>query len=184
MVNMPDKPWLPQLAIDFLEGYLKPDMIAFEWGSGGSTIFIAERTRKLISVEHNLNWHNKVIRLKNVEPLLREPQYKMILSSKTDPLAYYSECLGNVNLKRYATTIDKYKLFDFVLIDGRARPSCLFHAYSHIKPGGILMLDNAERKYYLKQTECLFENWEKMSISIENGAWETIIWRNKKKMNV
>lgn len=39
--------------------------------------------------------------------------------------------------------------FDIVLVDGRSRPSCLFHSLNKVKKGGLLVLDNAEREYYL-----------------------------------
>jgi hypothetical protein len=32
-------PWISYAAIDFLDGYLKPDMTVYEYGSGGSTLF-------------------------------------------------------------------------------------------------------------------------------------------------
>ena len=32
-------PWISYGAIDFLDGYLKPDMTVYEYGSGGSTLF-------------------------------------------------------------------------------------------------------------------------------------------------
>lgn len=33
-------------------------------------------------------------------------------------------------------------------IDGRARPSCLAHAWRKVKPGGHLLLDDSEREHY------------------------------------
>jgi hypothetical protein len=71
----------------------------------------------------------------------------------TNPNHYYSndENYPANTFKSYACYIDKFEdgYFDIVLIDGRARPSCLKHAVSKVKKGGLLILDNAERKYYL-----------------------------------
>ena len=54
-------PWVTFKARTWLEAYLKPDMFVFEWGSGGSTLFIAKRANKLISVEHDMGWYDRVL---------------------------------------------------------------------------------------------------------------------------
>lgn len=174
-------PWLPYLVISFLDGYLKPDMFVFEWGSGGSTIYLAERVRAVVSVEHNREWYEQVPKFENVNALLIEPENGHIREDKADPTAYYAECLGDVNLKMYASAVDHYGAFDLILVDGRARASCLMHAVSHVKPGGVLVLDNTERTYYLEQTEQLFRDWDRADI-LGHGprleyAWQAVIFR-------
>lgn len=59
-----------------------------------------------------------------------------------------------MNFQRYASQIDKYpdQHFDLVIVDGRARPSCLMHGVPKVKVGGMLVLDNADRDYYLART--------------------------------
>src|SRR5262245_16177519 len=65
-------PWFSYSAIDFLEGFLKPNMAVFEYGSGGSTVFFARRVKSVLSVEDNSQWFEWVSRrlradgLKNV----------------------------------------------------------------------------------------------------------------------
>jgi predicted O-methyltransferase YrrM len=49
-------PWISFGAIDALERSLHPNMTAFEFGSGGSTVFLAERCASLTSVEHDGKW--------------------------------------------------------------------------------------------------------------------------------
>jgi predicted O-methyltransferase YrrM len=51
----------------------------------------------------------------------------------------------------YVKQIDEFpdEYFDIILIDGRARPSCIKRSVSKVKPGGLLILDNSEREYYL-----------------------------------
>src|ERR1019366_2881355 len=51
-------PWLTFRTIDFLTNCLRPDMTVFEFGSGGSTIFIARRVRTVVSIEHDPEWHS------------------------------------------------------------------------------------------------------------------------------
>ena len=47
--------------------------------------------------------------------------------------------------------IDQYpdEYFHIVVVDGRARPSCISHALKKVKKGGYLIVDNSERDYYL-----------------------------------
>ncbi|HLI94422.1 MAG TPA: hypothetical protein VKU83_12450, partial [Puia sp.] len=40
--------------------------------------------------------------------------------------------------------------FDVIIVDGRARPSCIKHALPKLKPGGWLLVDNSDRSYYLE----------------------------------
>ena len=54
------KPWVPFEVADWLQHYLNRNMKVFEWGSGGSTIFLAERAGQVFSVEHDHKWHELV----------------------------------------------------------------------------------------------------------------------------
>ena len=70
-----------------------------------------------------------------------------------DPTQYVS-CFNEYNGKEfsaYATAIDRYadEWFDLVVVDGRVRHSCIAHAMRKVKQQGILLLDNADRTYYL-----------------------------------
>ncbi|MDP2056339.1 MAG: hypothetical protein Q8K35_01095, partial [Thiobacillus sp.] len=46
-------PWITFRAIDWLDTYLKSDMSVFEYGAGGSTLYLAKRVRNVVSVEHD-----------------------------------------------------------------------------------------------------------------------------------
>jgi hypothetical protein len=54
----------------------------------------------------------------------------------------------------YSQHIAEYpeKAFSVVVVDGRARPSCLAKAIPYIESGGLLVLDNSDREYYLEKT--------------------------------
>jgi hypothetical protein len=56
------QPWIPFEAENWLQLYLKPQMKVFEYGSGGSTIFFAERVAEVFTVEHDKKWHSLVSR--------------------------------------------------------------------------------------------------------------------------
>lgn len=155
-------PWLVFSSIDFLDKWLKADMKVFEYGSGGSTLYFAKRVKEVISVEHDKEWYaiTKAAieegKLTNIEYSLFEPEYDDEFESK-DILAT-ENCLSKriefkkKNFIKYVKSIDHFPrdYFDLVIVDGRARHSCIAYSISKIKKGGILLLDNAERNIYIK----------------------------------
>lgn len=199
MSDIQHVPWLPYVATEYIKR-LNPRSV-FEWGSGGSTLFFAQKSRidyYLVSIEHDLEWLKKIkheVFAKNLDSF----DYRYIPYSegeigpdKANPLHYKSGStqLGPVNFKKYASIIDQYGKFDLILIDGMARASCLYHAVSHVKAGGCIVLDNVgDRPYYLEQTDYLFGNyedgWERLLFTgygpILDYQWSTLILKNTRK---
>lgn len=78
-----------------------------------------------------------------------------------------------INLSRdcrkvsYVSQIDAFAdaSFDVVLIDGRARPACICHSVAKVKPGGMLILDNSDRAYYLAQTRPWLQDYTGLTFS-------------------
>lgn len=190
-----DTPWLPYLVTEYIKT-IKPRRV-FEWGSGGSTGFFANLkcVDQLVSIEHDAEWYQKVKVTVNDEWVTyRHIPFEQgeICGDKSDTACYKSGSteLGPVNFKSYASVIDEYGLFDLILIDGMARPSCLAHAYSHVAPGGCIVLDNnGDRPYYLEKTGHLFGNYETGWESIRfmgygpilDYQWETTIFINRQR---
>lgn len=191
-------PWLPYLVTDYIK-QLKPKRV-FEWGSGESTLFFLKviATTKLVSIEHDFDWYVKVATALEKEDGWDE-DYQLIPfeqgsigPDKANPSHYKSGSsnLGDVNFKKYCSTIDDYGKFDLILIDGMARASCLAHAYSHVTDGGCIVLDNTgDRPYYLEQTAHLFGDYEKGWETVKFMGygpilaykWETTIFINKRR---
>jgi len=189
-------PWLPYIVIDYIKR-LSPYHV-FEWGSGGSTLFFADvlHLDSVVSVEHDEEWYDKI---KPLIPYYNWGDYHLIPyespelgPDKANPHHYKSGStqLGPVNFKKYASAIDSYDKFDLILIDGMARASCLYHAFSHVKEGGCIVLDNVgDRPYYLAQTDHLFGNyengWESIVFTgygpILDYKWSTLILKNTRK---
>jgi hypothetical protein len=153
-------PWMNFAAINFLRTITRKDMRAFEYGSGGSTMFWISRVQELISVEHDLSWYkNMKDKLdehpsKNVRYILAEPAPDPGFREKRfeNPDDYISgnpEYIGK-NFEEYAKSIDSFpdNYFDIIVVDGRARPSCIQHGIPKLKKNGWLIVDNTERKYY------------------------------------
>lgn len=174
-------PWLPYLAVEYLDTLLDAKMTVFEWGSGSSTNWLAERVRYVVSVEHNPEWQFEAA--ENVDLQIILPQPRAIGNDPANPYHYRSRPLGGVNFKEYVSFIDGFEPFDLILIDGRARASCLMHASKKIKPSGFIVIDNTERDYYLAQTGDLFKDWNRVTF-YGNGPknswkWETTFLQNE-----
>ncbi|MEO9145213.1 MAG: hypothetical protein ABI237_06605 [Ginsengibacter sp.] len=154
-------PWLVFGSIDFLDKWLKPSMTIFEYGSGGSTLYFAKRVSKIFSIEHDPEWFaitkqaiNKA-GITNVAYQLIQPEEDADYSKKNylikeDCLSVRKEFAGK-NFTKYVKSINQLdnNSIDLVVVDGRARQSCIAFSIPKIKKDGILLLDNAERNYYL-----------------------------------
>lgn len=164
------RPWMCFEAINFLERILTINSKVFEFGSGGSTLFLVSRVKHLVSVEHDPEWYAQISDLlqntpkERYEYLLMPPYVTdSVCSDYTDPLGYCSsdENYRNSNFRNYCLSIERYPdgHFDLVIIDGRARPSCIYHALRKITPGGYLLLDNSDRDTYT-QGKTLLGYWQ------------------------
>lgn len=164
-------PWLTFGAINFLEDYFKThkNIKVFEYGSGGSTLYWLKKGASCVSVEHNSEWFSLINSLVKDNPLI---DYKFVAPSTntpdeqeiwnpSNPFLYGTDEGKEFNYEAYVKQIDLYpdKYFDIILIDGRARTSCLFQSYNKVKQGGIIVLDNADREYYLENTRQYLTNF-------------------------
>lgn len=144
-----DVPWWTYSAIDCIEQYLKSlagSAVVFEYGSGASTIWLAKRCAKVVSIEHDITWYenlkNYVKNFSTVELILKTPDQNFNIE-------FYSEKLKGFSFQSYVQSIDESQLdYDLIIIDGRCRAACLSAAIKHLKPTGIILFDNSNRKRY------------------------------------
>jgi len=131
----PGLPWLTPQANHILETYLLPTDVGLEFGSGGSTCWLASHVGHLTSVEHNPIWFGKVHillrngRVENVHYLLREKEQD---EEKEHPDSAYV----------HVTDEFSEGSLDFVLIDGIYRGSCACAVLPLVKAGGLILIDN------------------------------------------
>jgi hypothetical protein len=149
------RPWITFGAARELSKIVPQVSRAFEFGSGGSTIFLASRIAEVVSVEHDPDWlrvvSGRLVALGRTNVALglyppTKPQYPAgSITYESSDVRYRGLSFFN-----YASSIDAFGdgYFDLVLIDGRARPSCFLHAHRKIRVGGWLLLDNSERAGY------------------------------------
>ena len=139
-------PWFSYAAIDFLEEYLRPNMVVCEYGSGGSTLFFARRSKSVFSIEDNPRWFELVSR-RLEEHAVRNVQLKLCPFDFKDPVDF--ENSGYLNAL-------PDELFDIIVIDGseewtQVRPICFQLAEKRIKSGGIIVVDDSWRYPLLRQ---------------------------------
>ena len=194
--------------IDLIQSYLSDKKIMLEYGCGGSTTIFPRYVKKYYSIEHNLDWFWNVQqeiyndKLDNVEihlcdipkgvPTKREEFWERY----DDNILYASEHL-DTNIPSFEDCVypkDKYvwneyidyvdklnvKLFDVVLIDGRARTDCAYKVLNYIDKGSIVFIhDFWPRTEYHK----VFE-WYDEVVSIKDtqqgDGGQTIVGLKKK----
>lgn len=192
LVDTPS-PWLTFGTIDFLETYLrgKSGLRVFEYGSGGSTLYWLKHGCNVISIEHDTAWFPVVKERLGTNPnidyrlVLPQEQAQMSQNDPADPKACLSlrEEFRGYSFQNYVQQIDAYpdEYFDIILVDGRARTSCLYHSLPKVRNGGIIVLDNADRPHYLAQTAAFMGDFQKKEVqgySPCNFDWErTDIYR-------
>ncbi len=133
----PDWPWLTRGMIGILETWLRSRDSGLEFGSGRSTTWFAKRVARLVSVEHDPRWHAIVsAELDALGPgvLGGVVDYRLredgISGAKDSGYVAVARSLASAGL-------------DFCLVDGVARDHCARASLDILKPGGILIVDNA-----------------------------------------
>ncbi len=151
-----DVPWWSYGAIREVDRILmaKADARVFEFGSGASTIWLARRAGSVTSVEHHAGWYQKVqdyinntpdlcsVELRLIEPDRTKASQKLYTSAKSSERGQSFEAYAN------AIEMTNTEKFDVIVIDGRARAACLFHAKRMLAEDGAIVFDNSGRGRY------------------------------------
>lgn len=155
-------PWLTFDAVPMIEGFVRPGMNIFEYGSGSSTLWWSKLGANVISIEHDEHWFNVlnhyILPTDNIQLQLVQADAvaQNMSAAPDDPYGYRTRHHGfeNATFKAYASSIDGYpdSHFHVILVDGQARPSCIRHAIPKLRSGGLLIVDNANVDTYLAKT--------------------------------
>ena len=125
------KPREVEVILDLLS-HLHPRRV-LEWGAGYGTVYFTRQYREFdywISMEHTCEWAERIGQLN------RDPRVRIIQTTK-DP-----------EFEEYANYPARFGPFDFILVDGRARVSCLTKAVDYLSDRGCLVLHDAGRTHY------------------------------------
>lgn len=119
-------PWTTYSFIDFIRERLNKDLTLFEYGSGNSTLFFADRVKKIISCEHDKKW-------------IQELRSSMPSNCEV----FYSE------QEDYELAILRHNSnFDLIFIDAIKRNECIKISVDYLTNGGVIVLDDSERQEY------------------------------------
>ena len=141
--RMRNVPWLVPGAIMFLRGYTAehPGCDVLEFGGGASTIWFLRQGCRVVSYEGKLGWRERILNAAANRDIVAEEQ-----AARLD----LREWEGDMTHRGGASPIPKKLLglfgpdsFDIVLVDGFDRWACLNESRPLVRPGGVLMIDNA-----------------------------------------
>lgn len=178
----PMTPWTSPASIIIFKKLLTKEMTGVEFGSGKSTAFFAQHLGKLVSIEHHKGWHGKVSvwlgqrNLSNVDYRLLETDEDPELVFPPEAAAFFPKAFEpRRSYVKYVSELLKFddNSIDFLLIDGRARTECAFIGMHKLKPGGLFVLDNAERPRYAPVHQAL-ASWPKVFTT--TGLTDTVLW--------
>lgn len=131
-------PWYTYAAIDFIDSRLRPQMRVFEYGTGHSTLWFAQRVAAVLGCEHDSAW------LQIVAPQL--PPNAKVLHRPAESIADYVQTLPQSGQQ-----------FDVVIVDGLARNECLQIVSAGLSEGGVVILDNADQSQYASGISSLLQ---------------------------
>ena len=128
------RPYIPDAAFEWLEGWITPDMRVFEYGSGTSTMWFGQNVAEVVSVENDKSF------FEDTQQTLKDLDLTNVTYVLRDGPEYYNH-------------IYEYEPFDLVLVDGRFRKECMVPAYDRAKH--VIMLDNSDADHYLDAYEAM-----------------------------
>jgi hypothetical protein len=119
-------PWFTYPSIEYLKQLDLKNFNCLEWGCGNSSLFFAQKTKHITSIEDNENWFHTVD--KKIKELC----------------IYNADILFAKNEKEYIypSIEDKY---DLIIIDGKYRMECIYTAIKLFSGKGFIILDNSNR---------------------------------------
>jgi len=188
-------PWITFESLKKLQSIVKPEFLVFEYGGGGSTLFLSKHVKNLTTVEHDDKWFKFVVdkmkalgRTNWTGSILPPEKVNTTNNDYSDPELFLSgdDNYKGMSFEKYAKAIDQFpdESFDLVMVDGRARPSCIKHALPKVQKGGYLVIDNSERDYYLAKIDMKAAGFVKFFNDFGPGPymsdfWQTTIWQKK-----
>jgi len=117
-------PWYTYPAIEYINQINLKDKTIFEYGTGNSSLYFAKKAKRVISVEDNKEWFEKINK------------------NNTTNLKIFFEEEKNNYLNSIKKTNEK---FDIIVIDANYRLECCHKIKNSLKEDGIVILDNSDR---------------------------------------
>lgn len=172
-------PWWQLTSIDKINKLIKPDWMVLEFGSGRSSIWLAQRAAYVISIECNPEWYKQV----------KSWSKKFNVEHKVD-IRLWEEPIHKQQQKLDQLGFDNTK-YDLIIIDGaKPRQPYAQAAYHLLKDGGVFLIDDSERPNYARMILDIQDHWCCINPKPDpknkqpDGKWTRIfINKNNKQIN-
>jgi predicted O-methyltransferase YrrM len=131
--RFPTAPWWPEEAIRQFGELLQPTDTCLEWGSGRSTAWLAARTRKVHSIEHDREWFDRVREQLGAQGVDTDSIVLLDTGPRDAP-----------ETSPYVRVIDGFADGEITvcIVDGEHRGKCALAAVPKLAPGGLLLVDD------------------------------------------
>jgi hypothetical protein len=139
-------PWFTYAAISWLGPRLRSADRVFEYGSGNSSLWFAARVSSVTTVEHDQAWADR---------LASQLPANVELRVRPDPGSDTIAPLDHTYITALSEEADGD--FDVIVVDARARATCLEVAVPKLAATGLLVLDNADRPQFRPALDLLHE---------------------------
>lgn len=159
------QPWLVPEAIPFIEARLRHGMAALEWGAGRSTLWLARLGLSVVSIEARADWVAEARGRVTAAGLAARVRFVPVERPRTGSLAEACAAAAN-GLAAHG--------FDLVLVDGPFKATCLRRAGTMLKPGGLLVLDDAHAADVAPMADLLAPY---RLAAFDNGIWQTAVFQ-------
>lgn len=116
-------PWYSYPMVEYLKQLDFSQKTVFEYGSGNSTLFWADRCKRVVAIEDDKAWYDQI------KPKLPTNVDYILVDNKVDYIQ---------GIHRFAD------LFDVIVVDGSHRFECTKSARQRLSAQGMLILDNAD----------------------------------------
>lgn len=157
-------PYMTNDEIVDLVSYITRDTEMLEIGGGNSTLFLSKLVKKLVTIEHNLEWSKTIqTNMKNSTTdwtlHVVEPGWEQSHPFQPAEEGQFDEYVNFISI------LDDNQ-FDVILVDGRDRVRCSVESIPKLKKEGVLLVhDFWNRKKY----HVLLENKELELIEDSNS---------------
>lgn len=128
---IPRQPWIPFAAQSELAAVLTKDSVVWEVGAGFSTLWLADRVAKVVSIEASKDWYDRLRTIIQSEGITN---VDLRLEWRADRMADFSGVADGS--------------LDLLVIDGGPRGMCLANGFHKVRPGGHIYLDNWDTKHF------------------------------------
>ena len=124
-------PWMNYPIIHFLDERLDKRQSVFEYGSGASSMYLAQRVGAVTSVEYDQGWYQRI---------------KELTDKQTNIAIHFVPL--NETYYQAISRIGQGAKFDIVIVDGRFRVESAIFSFDYLTPEGVIVLDDSERPHY------------------------------------